>query len=107
MRRQEERVASLIGGKRQPGSGNKPWESGDAYAPGAYVGEAKATARKSYTLHIDTLRKLRQECRVGEKPLLHITFIEGTGKHLERWILVPEEDWRLHAVSANRRPGPD
>ena len=104
VRRQENHLAEMIGGRRQPGSGNKPWEHGDAYASGSYVAEAKLTVRKQYTVRLDTLAKLRGECGQGEKPLLHLQFIEPSGCILDSWVLIPEEDWRKHAAAAVGRP---
>lgn len=97
VKRQEENLADVIGGRRQKGSGALPWAKGDAVKKGVWRGEAKQTQKKSYVLKLEILEKLRSECAFGESPIMSIQFTDKDGSVLDSWILVPEEVWRKHA----------
>jgi hypothetical protein len=75
--RQEQRIAKDLGGKRQPGSGAGKWNKGDVVRDGLARLEAKSTRAKSYTLTLDTLRKVVGEAKDGEIPAVVVHFFDG------------------------------
>ena len=77
-------------------------------ASGAWVGakgdlrsddfalESKATERGSYSLKLETLRKIAREAeQSGRRPALAVQFVDGTGRprHEGAWVLVREQDF--------------
>lgn len=62
-RKQEESLAARVGGRRQPGSGNKIHAPGDVSIQDLMLMEAKYTERPYYFLNKDVLGKIRQEAR--------------------------------------------
>ena len=99
VRRQEDHLAELIGGKRNKASGALPWDKGDAARAGVVRAEAKQTKSKQYIVKLETLEKIRSECSPGEYPLLHFSFVDHLGHVIDSWVAVPEEIWRKHATT--------
>lgn len=88
--RQEESIASDLGGKRQPGSGALPGIKGDVKVDGIYRIEAKYTRSKTYRLDRTELGKIRGECVGLEVPLFVIDFVDPqTGGSPDRWVALP------------------
>lgn len=99
--KQEEEVASGLGGHRQRGSGAVPWRKGDGLVKGKYRIENKMRFNKSYRVEREELDKIRSECAVGETPLFQVDFANrATCKVEDRWILVPYEHWKEVAGEA-------
>jgi hypothetical protein len=75
--RSENRLASLLGGKRQPASGALPVAAfkGDVKTKFCLIDD-KVTGKDSYSVKIDFMRKLRSEAfKAGNrKPVLSISF---------------------------------
>lgn len=92
-RRAEVEVASDIGGRRQPGSGNQPGAKGDVRLRGAHRIEQKVTTSKSYRVTLKDLNKIRAEAQGKEKPAFIIKFLNPQLRQEDRWVLVPYEDW--------------
>jgi hypothetical protein len=88
--RQEDSIASDLGGKRQPGSGAVPGIKGDVKVEGIYRIEAKYTRSKTYRLDRTELGKIRGECSGLEVPLFIIDFVDPqTGGSPDRWVALP------------------
>lgn len=62
----EKRVAKLTGSRRTPASGAKWFAKGDL-SNATHLIEIKATARKSYTLKLDTLLKIEREAAAQDR----------------------------------------
>lgn len=61
-KKQEAAIAKEMGGRVQPGSGNRPLFKSDVVNTDyGFRVEAKTTAQRSYTLNITTLEKIRKE----------------------------------------------
>lgn len=96
-REQELRIASDIGGQRQPGSGNQEHAKGDVRKRGLLRGEAKYTRSKQFVLKRDELDKIAGECTGAERPFLHIEFRNPISNKVEdSWVVSAYEDWKLH-----------
>lgn len=93
-RRQENKLAEAVGGRRQKASGALPWAKGDVRKRGELRIEAKQTQAKSFRLQRSDLEKIRSECSYNETPHLSIWFCGSTGRPEEKWILLPEASWR-------------
>lgn len=80
----ERSTAKRFGGTTTIGSGNKGMK-GDVHAGGVMY-ENKLTTKRSLSLKLDWLLKLRREARAANlEPALSIRFEEGG----EEWVLVP------------------
>jgi len=58
--KQEERIAKENRGKRQPGSGNQPFDKGDVKSD-VFLYEAKSTDKQSFRLTSDMIQKIAGE----------------------------------------------
>lgn len=84
----EERVADMLGGRRQPGSGNRPFAKGDVEHSLLDV-ECKATMKESLRVEGHWLATLLGRTRMGDKtPVLAIA-MECLGREGRDWALVP------------------
>lgn len=78
----EKRVAKLTGSRRQPASGAR-WHSRSDLKSKTQLIEVKATAKKSYTLKLQTLLKNEREALAEDRdPLFVIEFTTPTGRVL-------------------------
>jgi hypothetical protein len=85
--RQERRVASDLGGKRQVGSGNM-WHSKGDVTSRKYLIECKQTGSKSYGLSLQVLDKIGSEAaKVAKEPLLQVDFLRGN--RIDSFMVVP------------------
>lgn len=103
-RKQEQKLAESLGGERHYGSGNKPGYKGDVRVRGKYRVECKYTSKKSRSISLAEIQKIRSECAMGEEPMINIQFREpGTLEVEEDWICVPRRAWeKLHAPTDDR-----
>lgn len=93
--KQEEAVASDMGGHRQRGSGTVAWRKGDGLVKGKYRIENKMRFTKGITVTREELNKIRSECEQGEVPLFQFDYADrATCKVQDQWILVPYEHWK-------------
>jgi len=88
---QEKRLAKVIGGRSQPGSGSRRGAKGDVRAQGKVRGECKFTRAASFSLKLAELHKIRKEAK-GEMPIFHIEF-QGVYP-VERFVVLSEDDYR-------------
>lgn len=103
--KQEERVASDLGGHRHKGSGALAGLKGDGRVKGKYRIENKMCFSKGIRVSREDLNKIRGECSLGEVPIFQIEFAErSTCKVDDQWVLVPYEHWK--SVN-NAKPAPD
>jgi len=80
-RSQEAELASSLGGRRTPGSGNKGIKGDIRGAAGGFRIEAKCTSNKSYSIKRDDFIALADACMLhGERPAYAIEFIQEGGK---------------------------
>jgi len=111
----ENHVASVFGGRRQPGSGSTPFNKGDVIANkqiglwldvSGTLSECKATKKDSITVKKEWLVKLTAEARaVNSIPLLSLRFdsipdMSGTERD---WVAIPES-WMLSLLEGRRGP---
>ena len=105
-RKRELEVAEMVGGRRQPGSGNQPFAKGDVRKKGEFRLELKECFGVEFKAHrIQLLDKIRSECTLGEHPAVVITFREKvTHEALESWVMLPFEVWekKFNAADPNR-----
>ena len=90
-RRQETARAKAIGGRRQPGSGNKPGFKGDVRTTDT-IEEWKFTTHRSYALNRESLQKLMEDAlAAGRAPVFGVEFRDAMAKPnpTEQWILIP------------------
>jgi len=100
-RRQETARAKAVGGRRQPGSGNKPGFKGDVRTAET-LEEWKFTAHGSYALKRDDLEKLLEHAlSVGCVPVFGIEFRDAMSKpSRHRWLIIP--DWVYDDLTRDR-----
>ena len=104
-RKQEEEIATLLGARRQPGSGAFAHAKGDVRKKGEFRLEAKFTESDSFSLKLEELQKIALECGPFEKPVFTIDFLEkGTRVLKERFAVLPFEDLqeKVNGPSKNR-----
>lgn len=103
--KRELQIASDIGGRRQPGSGNQPFTKGDVRKKGDFRVEAKECFGLEFKVNRrDLLDKIRAECSRGEHPAVVVTFRDkGTHAPLESWAMVPYEIWEERIVAGKNR----
>ena len=89
-RRQETARAQAVGGRRQPGSGNKPGFKGDIRTAET-LEEWKYTSKHSYALKRESLQELMEHAlRVGCVPIFGIEFRDAMSKpSREQWLVIP------------------
>ena len=77
-RKQEERIAKELGGKRQPGSGNQ-WHAKADVKTARFLVEAKYTDARRYILKLDDIKKLKRQLLFERCPdwCIQIDFPEG------------------------------
>lgn len=85
----ERRVAKSLNMRQTIASGSMFFDKGDLSSDNSRV-ECKTTEKKSYTLKLQTLRKIIAETRPGDVPILNIEF--QTERRSERFCIIPE-DW--------------
>lgn len=88
-KKQEDRVAKKLGGKRQKASGALPFHKGDVKTVELLI-EAKRTDNASMSIKREWLEKITMEAAVSSKtPAVSIEF-EGTHPLVDKdWIMVP------------------
>lgn len=97
-RKQEDRIANKLGGRRLPRSGGRHWskydkttDDGDIATPDLHV-EHKRTDKKSISVKREWLEKVREgAAKFGKHPALVITFEDPSKPYSqpEDWIMVP------------------
>lgn len=92
--KQELRLASKMGGRKQIGSGNQAHAKGDVRKKGEWRVEAKYTRNKSFPLSREILDKISSECVGMEKPAVQIDFLNpGTNAREDSWVALPLDVW--------------
>ncbi len=93
-KKEEHKLASDMGGRRQPGSGSTPGAKGDTRLRGKFRQESKVTTTASYRVTLEELEKIRSETMGTEKPVFVVTFLNPrTQREVDRWVLIPYQDW--------------
>lgn len=93
--KQEEKVAQIHGGHRNPGSGSVSGRPSDASIREKFRIENKFTAGKGIRVTRAELAKIRGECERGQIPLFQIDFKEpNTLRTQDQWIMVPLDEWK-------------
>ena len=91
---QEQKLAKIVGGRVQPGSGAVPGYKGDVRLRGRFRIEAKFTTKKSYTLKLQDLLKIQSECNSSERPVFVVEFKEEESlRSVCSWVIIPQRDW--------------
>lgn len=84
----EERIAQALGGRRQPGSGNKLGRQGDVDHPDLYV-EAKSTTKESLRLRAEWLVTAAGRAFMHrKKPVVALSF-EALPESRRDWVVIP------------------
>lgn len=86
--KQEKQAAKRYGGQVQPASGSGA-AKGDVRDAGHIRMECKYTSAASYSLRLDTLKKIESEASTGEDPVLELEF--QCVNPPKRYIIMP--DW--------------
>lgn len=95
--KQESRLANLLGGERNAGSGNGWSRKGDVRSP-KFLVEAKITSKKSFSIKVDVLRQLEHNAAIENRtPVLAIEM----GGH--RYVLVREDDFPFNTDTGEPR----
>lgn len=103
-KKQEDKSAVLIGGRRQPGSGSSPRAKGDVRAKGKYRGECKFTYAESYSLTKAVMLKIASECSGEEKPIVFIDFkTRGSGQTTDSLVVLFASDFQELLNAAGNR----
>ncbi|MCH2079604.1 hypothetical protein [Prochlorococcus sp. ALOHA_ZT_50] len=63
----------------------------DVKVPGLARVEHKVTKNKSYSVTLETLKKMRNGCEVSEVPFLNVQFINEEGRVIEDCILTSKQ----------------
>ena len=88
---QERGVAKKLGGKTQPGSGNKWHAKGDIKSPKMLV-EAKATFNTSITVKASVWLKIEDEATaIGKIPAMTLRMADGQGRELHLAVISVDE----------------
>ena len=100
--RQERKLAEVVGGRTQPGSGAFPGHKGDVRLRNKFRIEAKFTTKKSYTLKLEDLLKIVGECTGSERPVFVVEFKDENGLYSgSSWVVIPQRDWEKLIAQAN------
>lgn len=92
--KQEQRIATELGGRCQPASGAFAGMKGDIRVPDRYRVEAKYTTSKSYKLNKQDLIKIAGECEGAEKPVLVVEFMDKyTFASRATYVVLRLKDW--------------
>ena len=97
-KKSEEKLAARLGGRRLPGSGNKPWSNhdkttaqGDVGVPGFHL-EHKETEGESIGLKREWLHKVESGAlRTMKDPGLVMKFVRPVGEEDEEYVFLPLE----------------
>ncbi len=90
---QEDEVAVVVDGKRQPGSGNRPWKPRDVKSDDFLI-ECKYTSKGSYRVTRKLLQQIENDALArGKNPALVIGFSKED-MIKDNWIAVPLYVWR-------------
>lgn len=88
-KQQEKALASRVGGRITPGSGNGSIK-GDVRCRGVLRIEAKTTKHKSFSVTLDMIRKIEDAALPSdEMPILVIEFIDEDGRPIKEVAVVP------------------
>jgi hypothetical protein len=100
-KKQENKTASSMGGRAQPGSGARPGYKGDVRVYDKHRIENKFTFAESFKIELTTLSKIRGECEGHERPALSLDFKDKlTGRTKDSWVIIPTTDWeKLNAAT--------
>jgi hypothetical protein len=79
-RRAEERTAKLVGGRRQPGSGNGRHAKGDVRSRELLI-ERKDTSAQSYVLRVADLQKISTQATLANRDPVFVVGFEGRGDY--------------------------
>jgi hypothetical protein len=104
-RRQEERVAAGLGGRRQPGSGSWAGAKGDVVVEGpvGWLLECKRTVHASLAVQRAWLVKVTREAwALGKQPALGIEIAGGDPSPAvpRDWVAIPLEQFRRLVAAA-------
>jgi hypothetical protein len=89
--KQEERLAKLVGGKAQAGSG-AVWSAKGDVKQEDYLFENKYTEKESFRLSVELWQEIEKKAMIaesGRKPAMHIEI----GKSKTRLVVMSEEDF--------------
>lgn len=89
---QERRSAKRNRARAQPGSGAVTGFKGDILDKGRLRGECKFTTRKSFSVKLEELLKIKGEARGGELALFEVEF-QGVKPH-QRFIVLHDNDYQ-------------
>lgn len=88
-KQQEKALASRVGGRVTPGSGNGSVK-GDVRKKGVVRIEAKTTKAKSFSVTLDMIRKIEDAALPSdEMPVLVVEFIDEDGRPIKEVAIVP------------------
>lgn len=94
-KKQEIRVANELGGKRQKGSGSKPFHKGDVKSF-EILAECKRTDKDSLSVKKDWLIKIHAEAvSYNRIPALSIEFDQMPGIVPKDWVAIPASTLKL------------
>lgn len=98
--KQEEQVAQMHGGHRNPGSGSVSGRASDASIREKFRIENKYTSGKGIRVTRTDITKIRSECERGQIPLFQIDFKEpNTLRNQDRWIMIPLDEWKKYLAA--------
>lgn len=96
-KKQEQKIATDLGGRTMAGSGNTRMGGGGDVRAGKLRVECKYTERTTYSLKYDELEKIRlHAAEVLESPVLQFAFRSRAGK-MDYYAVIPwnaQSDWR-------------
>lgn len=102
---QERRAAADLGGKPQPGSGSSAFYKGDVRSVGKVLVECKTTSKKSYTLSLSDIEKIKAEALMsGEESWAFQIEFQGMSSNKRFAVIDWQEylDFRKAQEDANR-----
>jgi hypothetical protein len=86
--RQEQRMAEDLGGRTQPASGAMKNAKGDVRAMGVVRGEAKYTAKDTFSLKLTDLEKIVGEAGL-ERAVLQLCFVDRSNRPIGSFAISP------------------
>ena len=95
--KQESRLANLLGGERNAGSGNG-WSRKQDVRSKKFLVEAKWTSKKSFSIKADALRQLEHNAAIEDR--IPVLAIELGGR---RYVLVREDDFPFNTDTGEPR----
>lgn len=90
-KKSEKKSASLVGGKRQAGSGAFFWAKGDIVHP-LFLIEHKETEKQQMSLKLAWLEKIDRECRTSTKRPALMVYFSTAMMPYRRWVFFPKDD---------------